>query len=287
MTPMSSPPLWIDCEVHVLPPEWRVAGWRPPASEDVLLRVLYDHPERDLALAGAGAEGLLAEMAAAGVDKAVIMGLPWRDADLNRQNDDYVRRLMTDHPGRFFGMGLLPAPGSADLVDAVSRMRDEGFRGVKVIPAWQGWRLDDPVLFPAYEAMARHGMVLTPHTDHFYMSPEVSDAPHRLLAVARRFPELKILAPHLGGLIALYGLYPPLRSALDNILFVSSVPSTMRMTLYAADAMGADRIAFGTDFPFNPSHDQRTVRASFEKLGFSEADTRAIAGENAERFLAW
>ena len=283
---MGKPDLWIDCEVHVLPPEWCASGFRPPETEDVLLRVLYDHPERDRALAGASGEGLLREMEKAGIGQSVITGLPWRDAALNWRNNDELRRLTRENPGRFIPMGLLPAPETDDLVDAVFRMHgDYGFRGIKVIPSWQGWRLDDPAMFPVYEAMIDRGLVLMPHTDHAYRPDRGFDPAHRLFAVASRYPELKILAPHLGGLLALYGLYEPMRRVLDNILFVCSVPMTMRMTLYAADAIGADRIAFGTDFPFNPSHDQRTVRALFEALPMSDADQRAVAGGNARRFF--
>jgi predicted TIM-barrel fold metal-dependent hydrolase len=206
---------------------------------------------------------------------------------MNWRNNEYVARCAADHPGRFYPFGLLPHPGSDDPVAAVRRLKREfGCRGVKVIPSWQGWRLDDSSLDPVWRAMVEEDLILMTHTDHPFLPPEGHDPPHALLAVIRRHPELRVLAPHLGGMLAIYALHPPLRPLLANTLFVCSVPATMRMTLYAIDAAGPDNVAFGTDFPFNPSHDQRTVRRAFEALPMDEEIRAAVAGGNAARFLA-
>jgi predicted TIM-barrel fold metal-dependent hydrolase len=279
--------LWIDCEVHVLPPEWCAADFRPPKGEDVLMRVLYDHPERDLALDRADGAGLAREMARAGVDRAVITGLPWKSDEMNRVNTAYVARLARENPGRFYPVGLLPDPfGGADPIAAVEDMAETlGCLGVKVIPSWQGWRLDDPRLAPVWDRMIELGLFLMPHTDQPYREIAISDPPQALFTVASRHRDLRILAPHLGGGLAQACLHPPVKAVLGNILFVGSVPTSMPAVRHALEAVGPDRVCFGTDFPFNPSHDQRTVKGALLDLNLPEAWARAVAGESAAAWL--
>ena len=285
---MTNYPRVIDAEVHVLPPEWCAPGYSPPATEDVLRSKIYDHPDREAALVGAHEDGLLAEMAASGVDGALLLGLPWRDPERNRVNNAYVSRLCRNHPGRFRGLGVTSAPNRVDLRDEVRRIDEElGLRGVKVIPSWQGYRLDDAEFEPALSEMEKRGLVLFPHLDHLDLPDEGFDPPFRLLNVAKRHPELKIIAPHLGGLLCLYHLHRPVHALLSNVLFVSSVPLTLPFIRYAIDAAGADSVAFGTDFPFGPSHDQRTMRAGVEKLGLAEGDLQLLMGGSIRRFLGW
>lgn len=277
---------WIDAEVHLFPREWCVDGWRPPATESVLLKTVFDHPDRDLALAGAHLEGLLAELDRSGVHGAVIMGLPWLDPELCDRNNAAVAEAANAHPDRFIGLGLLPPPDRGDPVEAVARIREvHGLKGVKVIPAWQGWRLDDAAMDPVYREVAARGLVLFPHTDHPYLPDDGFDPPHRLFRVIQRHPDLKVAAPHLGGLLAAYGLYGPVREALKNVLFVGSVPKTMPMIRWAVEAVGIDRVAFGTDFPFNPSHDQRTMKQELLAMGFSAEELDRLAGANVLDFF--
>lgn len=277
---------WVDSEVHLLPPECCRSRYQPPADETVLRRVIYDHSERDAALAKATVDGLLSEMDAARIDRAVLTALPWHNPTACWHNTAYISEVVRRHPQQFIGLGVLPPPGHENLRDAVRRIREEyGLSGVKVIPSWQGYRLDDEAFEPALAQMETDGLVLMPHTDHLYRPPAQSDTAAALYEICRRHPGLKVLAPHLGGLLCLYGLYPAVRSVLDNVLFITSVPLTMPMVTMAVQAIGADRVAFGTDFPFNPSHDQRQVRAAFEALPLPADEQRLIAGANVLRFL--
>ena len=277
---------WVDGEVHLFPPEWCRAGYRPPAAETAIRRLIYEHPEGGTALSRASVEGLLAEMDAAGVDRAVIMGLPWQDPEMCWRNNAYIAQAVRRYPDRFVGLGVLPSPDLEDPRDGVSRIAEQyGLRGVKVVPSWHGYRLNDPAFEPAIEQVIDYDMVLMPHTDHLFVSPADGDAAYGLYAVARRFPDLRILAPHLGGLLCLYNLFPRVAGDIRNVLFITSVPATMPMVEFAAAAVGVERLAFGTDFPFNPSHDQRTVMEEFEALRLDDSGKALIRGENLLRFL--
>lgn len=282
MTPLFS---YIDCEVHVLPPEWCRSTFRPPADETVINRKFYDHPERDIALRGAHEAALLAEMDRSGITGAIIMGLPWVSPELCWRNNDYVAELVKRHPRRFWGAGLLPSPEAENASDAVKRIADMGLRGVKVIPSWQGWRLDDQRFALALETIEAQRMFLEPHTDYSFTPQEVGDPQSALFTVLRRHPGLRVVAPHLAGMLCLHAMHAPFRDIFRNVLLVGSVPTTMRFIEFAVAAAGAENIAFGSDFPFNPSHDQVSVRESFERLDLSDRDKELIAGQNALRFL--
>ena len=263
--------IWIDSEVHLLPPDWCRSDYCPPHSEEVMGRVVYNHEEREAALSRATVESLLIEMEESGIERAVIMGLPWQDPEMCWGNNDYIGEVVYRFPDRFTGFGILPPPESCNIREAVRRVaEDYGLKGVKVIPSWQGYRLDDPVFEPALEEVAARDMVLMPHTDHMIVSPGEGDSPYSLFSTARRFPGMRILAPHLGGLLCMYNLFQPAKKYIENILFITTVPLSMEMVLLAEQAIGEERLAWGTDYPFNPSHDQRTLREAFENLGLSE-----------------
>ncbi|MFC1673132.1 amidohydrolase family protein [Pseudomonadota bacterium] len=278
--------VWTDAEVHLLPPQWCRADYTPPAGEDVLMRVVYNHPERENALSRATAEAALEEMNRAGIECSVIMGLPWRAPEMNWLNNDYIREVVEMYPGRFIGMGMTPPPDLEDPRDAVRKISDEyGFPGVKVIPSWQGFSLDDPIFAPALEEMVDRNLVLEPHTDHGFMSPTKYDSVHSLFEVAKRYPELRILAPHLGGLLCLYSLHAPMKDVLKNITFVGSVPTSLKMIEFAVAAVGADRVTFGSDFPFNPSHDQCSLIDTVEGLNLMEEEKDMLAHGTFKTFF--
>lgn len=282
------PPIWVDSEVHLFPPEWCEPNYDPPASEISLRSAIYDYSrkERDLALARASVEGLLAEMERSRISKAVIMGLPWRDPAMCWRNNAYIAEAVQRYPDKLIGLGVLPPPHSEDCRDGVRRLaEDYGLKGLKVIPSWQDFRLHESAFEPALEELAALDLVLFPHTDHLFIPADQADTAYSLYEVGRRYPELRIMAPHLGGLLCLYDLHSPVRPALKNMLFITSVPATMQMVSLAVQVVGPERVAFGTDFPFNPSHDQCSLRQALEALDFSPEEQRLIAGENTLRFL--
>ena len=277
---------WIDSEVHLIPPEWCNKDYCPPSTEVIMKRIIYNHPERNQALSQGSVDGLLSEMEKSHIDHAVVMGLPWRTSKMCWYNNDYIFSIINQFPNNLTGIGVLPAPNQESVKDAVKKIFETyGFQGIKVIPSWQNYRLSDRIFEPAIEEMILNHMVLVPHTDHLFISPDEADTAYSLYSVGQRYPELKILAPHLGGLLCLYALHEPIAEALQNMMFITSVPATMEMIKFAIETVGAERLVFGTDFPFNPSHDQQSVRRAFEKLDLSEKTKKLIVGDNLLAFL--
>lgn len=278
--------IWVDAEVHLLPPKCCEQGFRPAEGEEIIREKIYDHPEGPLALSQASSGKLIEEMDASGIEKAVVMGIPWMSPEMCWQNNEYIAEAAERHRGRLIGIGVLPPPAGRDVANDVRRVFDEyGLKGVKAIPSWQGYALDDESFNPALDEIERSCMVLVPHTDHVIAADGWHDSPQSLYRTLVRHPGLKVLAPHLGGLLCLYNLLGSACEVLKNVLFVTTVPATMQMVAYALDALGAERLAFGSDYPFNPSHDQRSVRIMLEELRLPEADLALISGANVLRFF--
>lgn len=268
-------------------PQRRTLASLEDLDEPVMRDKIHAHPEGPLALARAGAEAVRESMHACGIDCAVIMGLPWQSPTLCRENNEYIAAACRAAAGTLTGFGVLN-PGDRAAADAeLDRMAGEyGFGGVKVIASWQGWSLDDICADRLAAACIERGLALLPHIAYLHEDSR-QESPAHLLRLARRFPELKILAPHLGGLLCVHELHEPLRDVLRNVRYITSVPRTMGMVAAAAACCGPEKLVFGTDYPFQPSHDQRTVLDAFRALPLDGALAERIAGRNLADFLGW
>jgi hypothetical protein len=49
--------------------------------------------------------------------------------------------------------------------------------------------------------------------------------------------------------------------------------------------VGAERVAFATDSPFNPSHDELGVRRSLESIGLDEHSLSMVSSGSLMKFL--
>ncbi|HEB0063393.1 TPA: amidohydrolase family protein, partial [Serratia marcescens] len=115
-----------------------------------------------------------------------------------------------------------------------------------------------------------------------------------LHGIPQRFPEMKIIVPHLGGLLPMtlerldqtvaweapHTPEPPSRAALR--MWYDTVGHDQVPALQAAAAtFGAERLLFGTDFPFQPGDLFQTTVDYIRRAGLPEADVNAILDRNA------
>jgi len=143
---------------------------------------------------------LLAEAEACGIERTCLSGL---GALFGCAGNREVKDAFTKHPDRIIGAAFV-RPG-VDGPEAVDRARDEGFRMLKVtIPRVP---YDDESCFPLWERAARHGMPVLFHTGVVTTAREVPGErisswhmhPMRIEPITRRFPELGVIAAHLGA----------------------------------------------------------------------------------------
>jgi predicted TIM-barrel fold metal-dependent hydrolase len=183
-------------------------------------------------------------------------------------------------------------PRDEDVLGVLRRGRDvHGAKLVKQHCHVLGIAPDDPVMFPLYEACIELGLPLNLHVGNGpklpgYKAPSdaVSGAA-RTEAVLLRYPELRLIVPHLGCMeddvfLSWLDRFPNL--LLDTAM--AMVPFLEGMNVGDRARLGdhPDRILFGTDFPNIPYPIETELRA-LRALKLDENALRAITHDTAAR----
>lgn len=241
----------------------------------------------------------------------------WADAglaaELDRTANEGIADWVRAHPARFSGAFTLPLQ---DLGRALAELehcvRKLGMRAVN-LPAEIGGRyLGDPSLRPLWEAIDDLGVVAFLHPDGIKdpafqqyslwngIGQGIEET--RLMAsliyegVLERHPGLVLVMAHAGGYLPFTiarldrnaTAHPP------SMANITRKPSTFLRAFhydtvtydpvlvdFLAARVGADRIVFGTDYPFG----ERDPRGLVEATELTEAERAAVMGGNARRVL--
>lgn len=228
---------------------------------------------------GDGSVGdLTASMERNHVERAVILSCATKPEQVCAIND-YLHSVQRSDPQRFCAIGTLH-PDYPKVLQELERFPALGLRGVKLHPDFQHIYIDEPKMFPVYEAIENSGLPILIH-----VGDERTDfsSPWRLARVLDRFPDLKVIAAHLGGYSDWDGAWKHLVGR--NLWFDTSsalwrlpVDEARRL----AHAHGADKLLFGSDYP--AVHHEQAI-ADVLALEFSEAENELIFYRNAEKLF--
>ncbi len=214
------------------------------------------------------------------IDRGVCLAV----ADTPERLESANRFVGALDPEWFVGFGSVH-PGRTPEENLAS-LRENGLKGVKVHPLFQGFALDDPRLWDVLAALEGEFAAL------FHVGPEFPGDPKGALATPRMirqinqaFPKLDVIAAHFGGYNAWDEAMAEVHG-LDVHLDTSWVPSLATLdpgqVRAAIERHGAERIVFASDWPMaDPAAEVAAIRA----LGLSDADTAAILGGNMARLL--
>ena len=264
----------IDCHTHAFPDELapRAVAELTRSARNANIRHYSDGSVR----------GLLASMDAAGIDQALVCSIATKPAQFDNILA-FSRTMREEHGERLIPL-LSIHPRDERAAERLQTAHDEGFVGIKWHPYYQDFSLDDPALFPLYERMSALGLILVVHSGFDAAFPrERRGDPERTLAVARRFPDLKLVATHVGGWDdwdeaerVLIG-----RPIFLELSFGATMlpPERFRKMLLAHPA---ERLLFGSDSPWT---DQKRGLEAFRALNLPEALLERILFGNARRLL--
>lgn len=257
---------------------------------------------------------------------------PGPGLSLARIANDAMAELCARHPDRF--AGFVAAVCLTDVMSSLEEARrainELGAAGVQIFTPLAGRPLDEPAFEPLFAAMAQLDRPIWLHparsaamTDYpaeprsrfemwwcFGWPYDTSVAMVRLAlsGLFDRYPNLKIITHHLGGMIPYYdGRIGPgldvLGSRTSDEDYSRILPALKRPHLdymhdfYADTAMfgggvhalrcgveffGADKVVFATDTPLGPI---KPAIEALEALDIGDADRRKIFSANAQQLL--
>ncbi|MBO4893448.1 MAG: amidohydrolase family protein [Clostridia bacterium] len=208
-------------------------------------------------------------------DRFVESGFPgdpngWLASQLKGETDLYG-----------FGVIDFDAP---DLSGQVSRIKELGFKGIKMHPPYQEFRIDSPEAFEVYEQAQEEGLFITFHCGmHWHRLRD--NLPVLYDEVAWNFPRLRFSLEHIGGYHffndALAVMCNNTRGGVQPRVFAgwTSVtdkdgPSEWALTDEQLKTVifqtGEDRSIFGLDFPYNDAEDIKYDIARIQNMDISD-----------------
>jgi uncharacterized protein len=252
------------------------------------------------------AEGLIADMDRAGVDRAVILAVEYdMDAPLLRVRNERVIELVKMFPDRFIGFAsVCPTEfvhGEYQVTErrvqeCVRRLKtyvDAGLRGLKILQPFQCFYPNDPRVFPIYAEAERLGIPVIIHTggEDFpgkikYCNPVFIDD------IAKIFTNLKIVMAHMGSFP--FGVW--FREAMvvadeNPNVYVDLAALRPRELIEegllekAVRWIGSEKIIFGSDWPAVINYPIHQAIQTVLDAPISQEAKDNILGGNASRLL--
>lgn len=224
--------------------------------------------------------GLEESMRRSGIDLAValpVVNTPANSASIHawavRENHSPILMLGGIHPDE------------PDPLKTLGAIAAAGLPGIKVHPEYQQFRFDEERLFPVWEKCEKLGLIVVTHAgwDAMYEPPYHSD-PESLAKFHRRFPGLRLVLAHLGGM-AMWDAVEKYLADMEVYLDLAMVAReyiTPEQLTRIIRAHGAEKILFGTDSPW---YDQKKQLEFICSLPLSPSEQERIFFRNAAELL--
>lgn len=275
----------IDAHTHIFPPQVRTRRNNFFDNEPEF-KLLYASPKSRMA----GADETVAMMDANGVERAVVMGFPWRSLETARRHNDYILEAVGRHPRRLIGFCCFDCL-HPDAAAEAQRCLDAGMSGVGELAFYRSG-IDDrclEALDPIMAVARQTQRVVLLHTNEPVGHDYPGKSPNTLAqiyALAKRFADNRIILAHWGGGIFFYALLKKeIRDVLSNIWFdTAASPYLYQVQVYrqAVDLVGVEKILMGSDYPLlEPGRYLKEMAAA----GLEPSQREVICGTNAARLL--
>jgi 2,3-dihydroxybenzoate decarboxylase len=310
----------IALEEHFLCPGfegyWRltVADVDPSILEQVAARLADFGEQRLRSMDGAGIARAVLALAGPGVQAERDTAAAIRNA---RAANDFLAREVERRPDRYSGFAHLPMQDAKAAADELARCMGElKFCGAMINGHTNGQYLDDPALYPFWERAEALGATIYIHpTDPLAPAPVLDGytglrratwewgfetGSHALRLVFSglfdRFPRAKVALGHLGETLPyllwrfdsrakLYGIKlakPPSQYIKENVAVTTSGMCSAEPLACALSALGADRVMFAADYPFEQAEEAGHF---LDTVALPETVREDIACNNAKQIL--
>lgn len=236
---------------------------------------------------------------------------------LARHLNDHLAVECRAYPRELVGLGTVPLQDPDAAIGELRRCVEElGLPGVQIGSHVNSWNLDDPALFPFFEAAEDLGAALLVHPWDMmgkddmprYWLPWLVGMPAEQAraicsmifgGVLERLPRLRVCFAHGGGAFPYtigriehgFNMRPDLVAVNNDVnpreylkrIYVDSVVHDTQALRYLLDVMGADRVMLGTDYPF-PLGEQKPGRL-INALALDNAEQERLFHQTALEWL--
>lgn len=197
--------------------------------------------------------------------------------------NDHIADITHRYPKRFIGLGTLPMQEPELAIQELERCKNIGLAGVEVGSHVNDWNLNNPNLFPIFEACQDLEMAVFVHPwdmmakskmERYWLPWLVGMPAETSLAICsmifggvfERLPNLKVSFAHGGGSFPAtlgriehgFNVRPDLCAIDNNVnprdyigkFWIDSLVHDPKVLDFVIQLFGANRIALGTDYPF-------------------------------------
>ncbi len=202
-----------------------------------------------------------------------------------RDCNDYVASLTADHPDRFAGLATLPMQDTSAAIAELDRSISElGLKGAMIGDHVNGRTFDDPEFLDFWKTAETLGAfilihqggptIVSPRSDRYHLPNTIGNLADRAVTFASLVyggvmdacPNLKICLSHGGGYTCFgvgrmdrgWQVRPEARGSIScppsaylDRFYYDTITHSESALRYIIDSVGADRVVFGTDWPYD------------------------------------
>ena len=278
----------VDIHTHTFPD--KIAA----RTVDKLQSMSHTHPFTD-----GSVQALRASMAAAGVDRSVVVPVATNAHQVPHVNDASI--ALNEQGGGVLSFGCMH-PDFDGWKTELSRLSENGVKGIKLHRVYQEVYFDDPRFLRILDRCAEVGLLVLTHAGRDVGFPDAADyvSPQRIASAMRQTDSVTLICAHMGGwrqwddverLLPETGVFIDTSFALGQMTPNGDgyYPTSESLQLLSeaqfiriVRAFGAERVLFGTDSPWGG---QAESLRRFRALPLTDAESAAILGGNAQKLL--
>lgn len=215
-------------------------------------------------------EDLVPRLDRGGIEKSFVLSAATTPAQVIPANDWAISLLKNP---RIVPFGTMH-PDFPDISGELRRLYDSGIRGIKLHPDFQGFRLDDPKLLPLFAEMEGNFTLLVHVGDK--LPPEQNPTcPWKVAAIKRRFPRLRIIAGHLGGVWHWQYVVKAMKGLeiyMDTSSSLFAIPQPLLEDIFKS--FPRHLFLFGSDYPlFDPADEIERLQT---RMKFTDTELEEI-----------
>jgi predicted TIM-barrel fold metal-dependent hydrolase len=282
-----------------------------PGSQYPITKKSYDIRTKLEAMDNAGVEAQILSIIIPGAE---ILDLK-TGIDLARIVNDETAEVVRQYPERFTALTTLPLRDTEASLKELDRATNSlGFKGIMFFSNVDGMPLSDPKLWPIYEMAQELDQPILIHPTRPVMADEVKEYGLEIIVgfmfdtslaalklifsgVLERYPKLKIIVPHAGGILPyLLGridyqssLIPGSRDNLKTApsdyikkFYTDTVSMSGPALEYVYNLLGPEHLLFATDYPY---WEMVPSVELIKQMDIPEEHKEGIFYKNAKRLL--